>query len=133
MSKRPKDKECPRKIISPTGDPRLAGINADTGKACEHFGDHGFIDLTSNMGPVPPGFHYITSQPLVVGDRVMTGGWVYDDQTVGEPSGVVRAYDPTTGKLAWAWDLGKSNTTAPVKPNEIYTRATPNGLGHIYC
>ena len=36
------DKSCPRKIISPTGDPRIVGLNADTGKPCENFGEHGF-------------------------------------------------------------------------------------------
>ena len=125
----PNSKECPRRIISPAGDPRMVALNADTGKPCEDFGDHGWVSLTDHMGPVSPGFHFITSQPLVVNDRIILGGWIYDDQSTGEPSGVVRAYDPKTGKLAWAWDLGKTNPTEPVKKGETYTLGTPNAWG----
>src|SRR5690606_14590581 len=46
-----------------------------------------------------------------------------------EPSGVVRAFDATSGALAWAWDLGKGNPTAPLGADDIYTRGTPNGWG----
>ncbi|WP_051419399.1 hypothetical protein [Candidatus Sodalis pierantonius] len=85
------------------------------------------MNLTDLMGKVPPGFHFITSQPLVVNDRVVLGGRIYDNQARGEPSGVVRAFDPQSGKLAWAWDMGRSDPTAPLKPGETYTRGTPNG------
>ena len=40
-----------------------------------------------------------------------------------------RTYDATTGKLAWAWDLGKANPTALLKAGENYTRGTPNAWG----
>ena len=125
----PDDAACPRRIISPTGDPRLVALNADTGKPCESFGDKGFVNLTDHMGIVPPGFHYITSQPLALGNRIMIGGWVYDNEATGEPSGVVRALDAVSGKLVWAWDLGKADPTAPLKPGEEHTRGTPNAWG----
>ncbi len=125
----PKGSACPHRIITTTGTARMVALDADTGKPCENFGDHGYVSLTDKMGDVPPGFHFITSQPLVVGNRVILGGWVYDNQTVGEPSGVVRAYDPDTGKLAWAWNLGRANQTAPLKAGEEYTRGTPNAWG----
>ena len=124
-----KQETCLRRIISPTGQASMVALDADTGKLCDDFGDHGTVSLTDHMGDVPPGFHFITSQPLVVGDRVILGGWIYDNQTKGEPSGVVRSYDPVTGKLAWAWDLGRKDPNAPLKAGEVYTRGTPNAWG----
>ncbi|WP_413722341.1 membrane-bound PQQ-dependent dehydrogenase, glucose/quinate/shikimate family [Sodalis sp. RH24] len=120
---------CARRIITTAGNAQMMALDADTGRPCDDFGDRGFVSLTDQMGDVPPGFHFITSQPLVVKDRVVLGGWIYDNQARGEPSGVVRAYDPVTGKLAWAWDMGRPDPTAPLKPGETYTRGTPNGWG----
>jgi len=125
----PAGNACPRRIITTTADTRLVALDADTGRPCESFGNHGFVSLTDHLGKVPPGFLFITSQPLVVRDRVVLGGWIYDDQALGEPSGVIRAYDPLTGRLAWAWDMGKRDPTAPLQPGEMYTRGTPNGWG----
>ena len=121
---------CPRRVIATTaGTPTLFALDAGTGRPCAGFGKGGFVDLRADMGPVPPGFHFITSPPLVLKDRIMLSGWVYDNQTVGEPSGVVRAFDARTGRLAWAWDVGRTPTNRPLGPGEIYTRGTPNAWG----
>ena len=121
---------CPHRIISTASDlPRLFELDADTGKPCDSFGKDGMVDLRKHMGPVPPGFHFITSPPLVLNGRIMLSGWVYDNQSVGEPSGVIRAFDATSGRLAWSWDVGRSPPTKPLGPDETYTRGTPNGWG----
>ncbi|GAA4330689.1 glucose/quinate/shikimate family membrane-bound PQQ-dependent dehydrogenase [Pigmentiphaga soli] len=120
---------CPRRVITTTGDARMVALDADTGRPCEGFGRHGFVSLTDHLGKVPPGFHFITSQPLVIRDRVVLGGWIYDNQARGEPSGVVRAYDARSGRPAWSWDMGRPDPTAPPGPGETYTRGTPNGWG----
>lgn len=123
------DSACPQKIITTTADARLVALNAETGKPCASFGQQGFVSLTDHMGEVPPGFHFITSQPLVMDGRIVLGGWIYDNQATGEPSGLVRAYDTQSGKLAWDWDMGRNPANAPLKPGEEYTRGTPNGWG----
>jgi quinoprotein glucose dehydrogenase len=120
---------CPRRIIAPVADARLMALDADTGKPCEDFGDHGFISLTRHLGPVSPGFHFVTSPPMVLQDRVIVGGWIADNQTTGEPSGAVRAFDPISGKLIWAWDVGHDPENWLPRGNEILTRATPNAWG----
>jgi len=126
----PQGTPCPHRIISTgSGDPTLFALDAETGKLCEGFGNHGKVDLREGMGPLPLGFHFITSPPLVLHDRIMLSGWVYDDQTVDEPSGVIRAFDPVTGALAWAWDMGRTPATKPLEPGETFTRGTPNGWG----
>ena len=123
------DTECPQKIISTTADARMVALNARSGAICRHFGNNGYVSLTDRMGEVPPGFHFITSQPMVMAGRIVLGGWIYDNQSTGEPSGVVRAYDEKSGQLAWAWDLGRTPANAPLQAGETYTRGTPNGWG----
>lgn len=121
--------DCPRRIISPVLDARVVALNADTGKPCEDFGEHGFVSLTQYLGHVPAGFHFVTSPPMVLKDRVILGGWVYDNQAEGEPSGAVRAFDPLSGKLVWAWDVGHDPQNWTPRPDEQLTRGTPNAWG----
>lgn len=120
---------CPRRIIAPVADARLMALNADTGKPCEDFGEHGFISLTRYMGHVSPGFHFVTSPPIVLQDRVILGGWIADNQRIGEPSGAVRAFDAITGAIVWAWDLGHAPENWVPHDGEILTPATPNAWG----
>lgn len=121
---------CRTRIISTASDlPRLFALDAETGALCPGFGENGTVDLRQGMGIVPPGFHFISSPPLVMGGRVMLSGWVYDNQSVGEPSGVIRAFDAVTGRLVWAFDVGRDPPTKPLAPGETFTRGTPNGWG----
>lgn len=123
--------DCPRRIIAPVLDARMVALNADTGKPCQDFGHDGFIDMTKYLGHVSPGFHFVTSPPLVMDGRLITGGWIHDNQGENEPSGAVRAYDPITGKLVWAWDLGHQPQVR--HRNDLahsqLTRGTPNAWG----
>ncbi|MDF4002327.1 membrane-bound PQQ-dependent dehydrogenase, glucose/quinate/shikimate family [Luteibacter sp. PPL552] len=121
--------DCPRRILAPVLDARLMALNADTGKPCDDFGEHGFISLTQYLGHVPAGFHFVTSPPLVLKDRAILGGWVYDNQAENEPSGAVRAFDPLTGKLIWAWDVGHDPQNWHPGPDDQLTRGTPNAWG----
>lgn len=123
------DAVCPERVITTTADARMVALNAHTGQPCSSFGQNGYVSLTDHMGKVPPGFHYITSQPMVMSGHIVLGGWIYDNQSTGEPSGVVRAYDEKSGKLAWAWDMGRTPANATLKPGETFTRGTPNGWG----
>lgn len=117
---------CPRRLFLPTTDARLIAINADNGKLCADFGDHGTVDLKTGMGEVKPGYYQQTSTPLVAGNVVVVGGRVADNFSTGEPPGVVRAYDVHTGKLAWAWDPGNPAITGLPPEGQTYTRGTPN-------
>lgn len=116
---------CRRRVLMTTVDARLIALDADTGKPCADFGNQGTVDLKENMGEVKFGFYTVTAAPLVAGDLVVVGGRVADNIEVGEPSGVVRAFDVRTGKLAWVWDLGRG-AEANANDGKPYTRATPN-------
>jgi len=119
-------KLCNTRLIETTVDARLLAIDAKTGVACPDFGTAGTVSLGENMGDVIPGFYFQTSAPLVARDKVVVGGWVVDNQSVGEPSGVIRAFNVVTGQLEWAWDLGNPATTLLPADGEHYTRGTPN-------
>jgi quinate dehydrogenase (quinone) len=115
-----------RRLYVTTGDMRLIALDAATGKPVDGFGKDGTVFLATGMGAVIPGFYNPTSGPLLAGKNLIVGGWVMDNQSADEPSGVVRAFDAITGEMAWAWDVGR-----PGKPNapaagESYTRSTPN-------
>lgn len=120
------EKACNKRIVTTTIDARLIEIDAETGKPCEDFGDKGIVSLGANMGKVIPGFYFQTSAPLVARDKIVVGGWVVDNQMVGEPSGVIRAFNVVTGELEWAWDLGNPQITKLPPEGESYTRETPN-------
>lgn len=117
---------CAQRIVHSTNNARLVEFDAKTGEICEQFGDKGFVDLKVGQGEVKPGFYFQTSAPLVAGDTIVIGGWVVDNQEVGEPSGVIRGFDANTGELKWAWDLANPNIDKLPPAGQSYTRATPN-------
>ena len=117
---------CPRRLFLPTADARLIALDAATGKPCDDFGDHGTVNLRTNIGPFTPGGYYSTSPPAVTKDLVIIGGHVTDNESTNEPSGVIRAYDVHDGHLVWNWDPGKPDDTAPIGPDGVYTRNSPN-------
>lgn len=121
--------DCPKRIIAPVLDARMVALNARTGQPCQDFGDNGFVSLRQYLGHVPAGFHFVTSPPLVIHDRVILGGWIYDNQATFEPSGAVRAFDPLSGALVWAWDVGHDPQNWKPGPEDQLTRGTPNAWG----
>lgn len=120
------DTQCPERILTNTVDARLIALDAHTGRKCAGFGAAGEVSLLEGMGTVRPGYYYQTSAPTAVGGNVVLGGWVFDNQFWGEPSGVIRAYDIRTGKLSWAWDMGRPDRKGAPTGRETYTPSTPN-------
>jgi quinoprotein glucose dehydrogenase len=122
---------CPERILTTTIDRRLLALNAHDGTPCTDFGAGGEVNLDEGMGHYEPGYYRVTSAPQVARGVVVLGGWVTDGQYVGEPSGVIRAYDAVTGKLAWAWDMGRPEARDEPKRDETYTAGTPNSWAPI--
>jgi quinoprotein glucose dehydrogenase len=121
---------CESRIYLGTLDARLIAIDAETGRLCPDFGRGGEVDLLEGIGETRDGEYYMTSPPLVVAGRVVTGAWVTDGQRVDAPGGVVRAFDARTGRLDWAWDPvppdGRPVTAEDVARGMEYTRGTAN-------
>jgi membrane-bound PQQ-dependent dehydrogenase (glucose/quinate/shikimate family) len=118
--------ECAERILTATTDARLIAVDKNTGIPCNGFGVNGEISLLSGMGEVLPGFYFVTSPPTIANDVLVLGGWVLDNQMTEEPSGVVRGFNPLTGELVWAWDMGREDRIGLPAPGENYTRGTPN-------
>ena len=117
------DGECPQRILTATADARLIAIDAISGARCSQFGEQGEINLTIGMGNDPLIFNFQTSPPGIVRGNAVVGGWVFDNQSVGEPSGVVRAFNAISGEFAWAWDMGRPGVNTEPLRGRVYTRA----------
>ena len=126
IPERPKGEQCAERIYTATTDARMIAVDKATGEPCEEFGDAGQISLLAGMGEVKPLFYFVSSPPTVASGALVVGGWVADNQETEEPSGVVRGYDPRTGALLWAWDIGREGETEMPPEGGFYTRGTPN-------
>ena len=117
---------CEERIFTATTDARLIAVNKNTGEPCSDFGNNGEISLLPGMGDVEPGFYFVTSPPTIASDVLVLGGWVFDNVRTNEPSGVVRGFDPISGDLLWAWDMGREDRAGLPPEGDTYTRGTPN-------
>lgn len=133
---------CAQRIYTATIDARLIALDAQTGAPCTDFGEDGQVDLRQGMGDFEKGYYFVTSPPQIARGRVVLGGWVTDGQMVGEPSGVIRAFDARTGAFSWAFDIGRPDQHGLPRAGETFTRGTPNswapmsadeGLGLVYA
>jgi quinoprotein glucose dehydrogenase len=120
---------CAERIITATVDARLVAVDARRGVACSDFGKNGVVNLTTGMGQVDPGYYFVTSAPQIARGNIVVGGWISDNQYVGEPSGVIRGFDARTGLLAWAFDMGRLDRRGLPPEGETYTPGTPNSWG----
>ncbi|MGD2131707.1 MAG: PQQ-binding-like beta-propeller repeat protein [Maricaulaceae bacterium] len=121
------DGPCPERILTGTTDARLLALNATTGAKCSDFGVDGEVDLNVGLGPRDPYGYMFTSVPLIAGDKAVVGGWVMDNQELGNVSGVLRAFNVVSGAFEWAWDMGDlGNQGMPAGEAGEFTRGTPN-------
>lgn len=95
---------CDNRVFIATLDARLLAIDAITGRRCDDFGSHGSIDLTKSIHLQDKTWYEFTSPPTVVGNVVVLGSSVGDNQAVEEASGAVRGFDARSGKLLWSWE-----------------------------
>ena len=117
---------CTRRIFAPTAKATIVALDADTGRPCEGFGEHGIVDLKRGHGSVVPGYLNPTSPPLATRDVLIAGASVTDNASTDEPSGVIMGFDIDTGVLRWNFDSGNPTHTAPLSPGEHYVRNSPN-------
>ena len=96
------------RLFLATIDARLIAVDAETGKACSDFGDNGVVNLRTGLRipPDPNSFseYEETSPPAVVGNTVIVGSAIADNDRTNLPSGEVRGFDAASGKLKWSWD-----------------------------
>jgi quinoprotein glucose dehydrogenase len=118
--------ECAKRVYVTTPNARLWSVDALTGKPCANFGEGGAVDLLSGIGEVSRDTYTVSSPPVVTRGKIVIGSRVKDNVSTDMPSGVVRAFDAETGKLVWAWDVGRPDRKDTPPQGESYTRSTPN-------
>ena len=118
--------QCRSRIIFGTLDARLIALDAFTGEPCKTFGTEGTTNLKDGLGVSPDGYYSVTSPPVIAGGVAVLGGFVFDGLETKEPSGVIRGYDATSGKLRWSWDSGTVDENWMPGPNDHYSRGSPN-------
>jgi len=95
---------CGKRILYGTRDAELIALDATTGLPCTDFGSNGRVSLREDISGGEPLVYYPTSPPWVQNDVAVIGALVPDNERKDVPSGVVRAFDVRSGKLAWAWE-----------------------------
>ena len=98
------DAACTTRILIGTIDARLLALDATTGKPCVDFGNSGEVNLREGVHYTGIGGYGLTSPPTVIGDVVVVGSVVADNQQVDVESGLVRGYDVHSGHLLWSWE-----------------------------
>ena len=83
---------------------RLMALDAKTGALCPRFGTNGSVDLTQNLRMTVPALYGYTSPPTVVGNVVVLGSSIGDNQDIDVGSGAVRGFDAVTGSQLWSWE-----------------------------
>lgn len=102
--RRNKMRPCEDRVFVATLDARLIAVDALTGRTCDDFGLHGSVDLTESIQQQDKTWYEFTSPPTIVGDTVILGSSIGDNQAVEMASGAVRGFDARTGKLQWSWE-----------------------------
>ena len=115
---------CQSRVFAGTLDAKLLALDAATGKLCEDFGEHGALDLAKGLGEVHTGDIWVSSPPVVIGDKVVFGASMADNARVDMPPGLIRAVDARSGELVWAWNSAPPGEQP--KPGERWVRGTPN-------
>jgi quinoprotein glucose dehydrogenase len=118
--------ECAKRVYVTTPDAKLWSVDALTGKPCADFGEGGAVNLLTGIGEAAGDTYTVSSPPVVTRGKLVIGSRVKDNVSTDMPSGVVRAFDAVTGKLLWAWDVGRPDRTDAPSTGETYTRSTPN-------
>jgi len=128
---------CARRIFESTLDARLIALDAATGKPCADFADHGQVNLrdvpgytSAGLGEHHQGWYHMTSPPVTIGDLVIVGSAIDDNNRADMPLGVVRAYDARTGALRWSWDPIRRNITA--SPTAVSSEKWASGAANAW-
>ena len=121
----PLGQPCRKTLYEATLDGRLVAVDGENGKLCMEFGANGQVDLKvginlkTNVDWDNKGEYHFTSAPAVVGDVVVVGSAINDNNRTEMPSGQVRGYNARTGALVWSFDPVPRDSADPAQTGWI--------------
>ena len=96
--------DAARRIVYGTGEAMLVSLDARTGRPDPQFGENGTVNLRAAAAEQWPKAAYsVTSPPAIFRGLAIVGSAVPESPGRG-PSGMVRAFDIRTGRLAWRFN-----------------------------
>ena len=97
---------CSRRIFFGVIDARMVALDAVNGEFCQDFGKDGEINLVPLLrNQQSYGDEYEqTSPPAVIGDLIVVGSAIADNNSNVGATGEVRAFDARSGALRWTWN-----------------------------
>jgi quinoprotein glucose dehydrogenase len=104
----------------------LYAVDALSGQLCKDFATNGDLDLQAGQPVTTAGQYEPTSPPVITDKVIVIAGAVEDNYSTREPSGVIRGFDVTTGKLLWAFDPGAKEPNAVLGEGQRYSINSPN-------
>jgi quinoprotein glucose dehydrogenase len=101
-----KPSACSRRIFFGSVDARMFALDAATGAYCVEFGKAGVVDLVPLLhNKQSYGDEYEqTSPPAVIGNLLVAGSAIADNNSNVGATGEVRGFDARTGALRWTWN-----------------------------
>ncbi|MDP3516392.1 MAG: pyrroloquinoline quinone-dependent dehydrogenase [Pseudohongiella sp.] len=127
---------CPDRVLLGTLTGMVYALNAETGQLCSDFGDQkGWVDLGATAGASGDwlGDYSVTSPPVVVGDQLIVGSAIGDNQAVESPLGIVRALDVRTGSTNWIWDPIPRAANDPMRSEWAGNSADITGAANVWA
>lgn len=124
---------CQKIVYIGTMDARLFAVDADSGKPCPEFGDHGVVDVNQwndDKGSWPLS---LLQPPTVAGDHLIVGWSGKDWALAHAPAGKVFSLDARTGKLQWTLDVLPGQLRATSGTANVWTAmSVDEKLGLVY-
>src|SRR5258708_5467005 len=123
---------CRRRLFTGTLDARLLAIDAETGRPCADFGEHGQVNLTRGVRIRDAGAYLLTSPPAIYGNAVIVGSAIGDNRATDVERGVIRAYDAQSGALLWSFDPLPDSPSHPAAGDWDLVQAAGTGAGNAW-
>lgn len=125
---------CRQRIFVGTLDARMIALDGKTGRPCADFGEGGEVHLDRDVRmPERDWANYtITSPPVVVGDVLVTGSAIGDNNEVESELGIVRGIDARTGEERWRWDPVPRTPADPAYAGWLPEQAAKNGSANAW-
>jgi len=116
-------------VFIATIDGRLIALSAKTGLPIPGFGNQGTVDLKTGLGQDIS----VTSAPAIIGNLIVVGSSLGDNNRFDATAGTVRAYDVGSGKLIWSWDPIPKKESDPAWKTWIGPKAHQTGAANTWA